>query len=286
LGIAVRSMGPQSRPEVLLACVRAAEAAGLADVWVQDHLAIPPDDAEGSGGRYLDPLTALAWLAGRTERIGLGTGVLNLPYRPALPTAKAIATVQELSGGRLRLGVGVGWMEPEFRALGVPRSERGRRSDTVLDFLHRAFASDVVVEHEQPFLFLPRPARPARGRVRPTRRADRGVRGLRSARTRARARPGRRIARGGRRPAGGGRALCRRGRVRAPRRISRGGRSAGDQRSAASVSSTTLPVGSRRIARATPSGPRPGPNTNAQPRARSRSTACSKSAVCSAMWGP
>jgi probable F420-dependent oxidoreductase len=160
LGVAVRSMGPQSRPEVLLACVRAAEDAGLADVWVQDHLAIPPDDAEGSGGRYLDPLTALAWLAGRTSRIGLGTGVLNLPYRAALPTAKAIATVQELSGGRLRLGVGVGWMEPEFRALGVPRSERGRRTDAVLDFLHRAFETDVVVENGQPFLFLPRPARP------------------------------------------------------------------------------------------------------------------------------
>src|SRR6185369_14319905 len=48
LGVAVRSMGPQSRPEVLLACVRAAEAAGLADAWIQDHIAIPPDDAEGS----------------------------------------------------------------------------------------------------------------------------------------------------------------------------------------------------------------------------------------------
>src|SRR3989304_4087045 len=129
LGIAVRSMGSQSAPEVLLAWVRVAEEAGLADVWVQDHVAIPPDAAEGSGGRYLDPLTALAWLAGKTARIGLGTGVLILPYRPALPTAKAIATVQELSGGRLRLGVGVGWMEAEFRALGVPRAERGRRPD-------------------------------------------------------------------------------------------------------------------------------------------------------------
>ena len=57
-------------------------------------LAIPPDDAEGSGGRYLDPLTALAWLAGNTSRIGLGTGVLILPYRPPLPTAKAIATAR------------------------------------------------------------------------------------------------------------------------------------------------------------------------------------------------
>jgi probable F420-dependent oxidoreductase len=153
-------MGTQSAPDVLLACVRAAETAGLSDVWVQDHIAIPPDDAEGSGGRYLDPLTALAWLAGRTERIGLGTGVLILPYRPPLPTAKAIATVQELSGGRLLLGVGAGWMEPEFRALGVPRARRGRATDETLDFLRRCFAEDVVEAHGQRFLFLPRPPRP------------------------------------------------------------------------------------------------------------------------------
>jgi probable F420-dependent oxidoreductase len=160
LGIALRSMGPQSQPGVFLACARAAQTAGLADLWIQDHLAIPPDDAEGSGGRYLDPLTALSWLAGKTERIGLGVGVLILPYRPALPTAKAIATVQELSGGRLRLGVGVGWMAPEFRALGVPRERRGRIADETLAFLLRCFAADVAEAHGQPFLFLPRPARP------------------------------------------------------------------------------------------------------------------------------
>ncbi len=160
LGVAVRSMGPQSQPDTLLACVRAAEQAGLADVWVQDHIAIPPDDAEGSGGRYLDPLTALAWLAGQTTRIGLGTGVLNLPYRPALPTAKAIATVQELSAGRFRLGVGVGWMEAEFRALGVPRAQRGRSADETLAFVHACFTGDVVNAHGQDFLFLPRPPRP------------------------------------------------------------------------------------------------------------------------------
>lgn len=160
LGVALRSMGPQSEPETFLACALAAEAAGLADLWIQDHIAIPPDDAEGSGGRYLDPLTALAWLAGKTRRIGLGAGVLILPYRPALPTAKAVATVQELSGGRLRLGVGVGWMEAEFRALGVPRATRGRIADETLEFLLRCFARDVVEAHGQPFLFLPRPPRP------------------------------------------------------------------------------------------------------------------------------
>lgn len=160
LGVAVRSMGEQSRPDVLLPCVRAAEAAGLHHVWVQDHIAIPPDDAEGSGGRYLDPLTALAWLAGSTQRIRLGVGVLILPYRAPLPTAKAIATVQELSGGRLLLGVGAGWMEAEFRAVEVPRAERGQRTDETLRFLDTCFAQDVVNRGGQDFLFLPRPTRP------------------------------------------------------------------------------------------------------------------------------
>jgi probable F420-dependent oxidoreductase len=161
LGIAVRTMGPQSTRETLLACARAAEEAGLDEIHVPDHIAIPPDDAEGSGGRYLDPLTALAFLAAQTERIGLATAVLILPYRPALPTAKAIATVQELSGGRLvALGVGVGWMAPEFRALGVPKEQRGALTDDVLGFLVDAFAHDVVERNGQKFLFLPRPARP------------------------------------------------------------------------------------------------------------------------------
>ncbi len=161
LGIALRTMGPQSTPETLLACARAAESAGLDEIYVVDHIAIPPDDAEGSGGRYLDPLTALGWLGAKTERIALGTAVLVAPYRPALPTAKAIATVQELCGGRFQtLGVGVGWMEPEFRALGIAKEKRGALTDDLLGFLGDAFAHDVVERNGQKFLFLPRPARP------------------------------------------------------------------------------------------------------------------------------
>ncbi len=160
LGAVIRSMGPASTAETIRACAQAAEAVGLDECWVVDHVAIPPDDAEGSEGRYLDPLTALAWIAGTTERIGIGTAILNLPYRPPLPTAKAIATVQELSGGRLRLGVGVGWMEAEFRALEVDRSRRGALSDEMLAFLHECFANDEVERGGQRFLFRPRPARP------------------------------------------------------------------------------------------------------------------------------
>jgi probable F420-dependent oxidoreductase len=160
IGLHLRTMGPQSNVETLLACARAAEAAGLDDLWVGDHIAIPPDDAEGSGGRYLDPLATLAYLAAATSRIGLGTCVLVLPYRPALPTAKWIATIQELSGGRLLFGVGAGWMEPEFRAAGVDPRRRGKLTDETLAFIHRCFAAEVMEAHGQPFLFLPRPPRP------------------------------------------------------------------------------------------------------------------------------
>lgn len=160
LGVTLRNMGPQAAPELLVPCARAAEEAGLESLWITDHIAIPPDDAEGSGGRYTDPLTTLAYLAGCTERIRLGTGVLILPYRRPLPVAKAVATVQELSGGRLLLGVGAGWMEPEFRAVGARRSRRGRDTDAALDLLVRCFADDEVTANGQPFLFRPRPPRP------------------------------------------------------------------------------------------------------------------------------
>ena len=160
LGLYLRNMGPQSTRDTIVACARAAEAAGLDDLWVADHVAIPPDDAEGSGGRYLDPLATLAFLAGATERIGLGTGVLVLPYRPPLATAKWAATIQELSGGRLRFGIGVGWMQAEFRAVGVDYRTRGRITDETLAFLDACFARDEVEANGQPFLFLPRPGRP------------------------------------------------------------------------------------------------------------------------------
>lgn len=160
LGLYLRNMGPQSAPSTLLECAHTAEAAGIDDLWVADHIAIPPDDAEGSGGRYLDPLATLAYLAGATSRIGLGTGVLVLPYRPPLATAKWVATIQELSAGRLLLGVGAGWMDAEFRASGADRARRGAVTDATLEFLHRCFANDEVEANGQRFLFLPRPARP------------------------------------------------------------------------------------------------------------------------------
>lgn len=150
-----------SRPvKTISTILKQAEAAGVESAWIVDHIAIPPDDAEGSGGRYLDPITTLAWMAGQTQSIKIGTSVLILPYRPKLPTAKAIATIQELSGERLLLGVGIGWMDSEFQALGVDRHRRGKLSDEILAFLHECFNNDVVTANGQPFVFKPRPAIP------------------------------------------------------------------------------------------------------------------------------
>jgi probable F420-dependent oxidoreductase len=160
LGLYLRSMGQQSTRPLLTDAARAAEDAGIDDLWVADHLALAPEDSEGSDGRYLEPLATLAYLAGITERVGLGVGVLIVPYRPALLSAKWIATIQELSGERLILGVGVGWMEKEFRALGVDVRRRGAITDATLAFLHACFAADEVEANGQPFLFRPRPARP------------------------------------------------------------------------------------------------------------------------------
>lgn len=161
-GFALRLMGAAANASLLRSSAIRAEQAGLDTLWVPDHIAIPPDDTEGSGGRYLDALTSLAWLAAATERIRIGTAVLVVPYRPALPTAKVIATIQELSGGRLELGVGVGWMAAEFRAVGVDRRHRGRITDDVLGFLHGAFDApgDETSSHGQPFVFRPSPPKP------------------------------------------------------------------------------------------------------------------------------
>ena len=159
-GIQVRTQGPQSTQKTILDCAKMAEEVGFEELYVVDHIAIPPDDIEGSDGRYLDPLSVLNYLAGQTQEIALCTGVLVLPYRPILPTAKVVATLQELSGNRLKLGLGVGWMNPEFKALGIDRSKRGRLFNDGLEFLNRAFSSDCIAENGQDFMFLPRPLRP------------------------------------------------------------------------------------------------------------------------------
>ena len=162
IGSVVRNMGEQATRACVLECAKHAETMSLDHIWTVDHIAIPPDDAEGSLGRYLDPLATLAFLAAATEKISLGVAVLVLPYRAALPTAKWISTIQELSDHRLILGAGCGWMAPEFKALGIPRERRGAITDETLEQFQNYFGAqdDVAEANGQPFLFRPRPPPP------------------------------------------------------------------------------------------------------------------------------
>ena len=161
-GTTVRNMGAAASTDCITHCALHAEEIGLDSVWVVDHIAIPPDDAEGSDGRWFDPLATLSYLAAVTSRVQLGVSVLVLPYRPPLPTAKWIATIQELSKHRLQLGVGPGWMAAEYKALGVKKSERGVKTDECLDFIRQCFEAenDLTNSNGQAFLFRPRPPRP------------------------------------------------------------------------------------------------------------------------------
>src|SRR5258705_10120822 len=133
LGICLPHYGRPIEPSRLAQLAARAEEVGLDSVWVTDHVVVPRDVPLIYRDDMLDPLAVLPWLAGVTERIALGTSVIVLPYRSPLPVAKLLASVDVLSGGRLIVGVAVGWVEGGFEALNVPFRERGRRTDEAID---------------------------------------------------------------------------------------------------------------------------------------------------------
>jgi probable F420-dependent oxidoreductase len=140
IGICLPHYGRAIEPDRLREVARCAEAGGLDALWVTDHVIVPKDVHIIYREDMLDPLAVLPWLAGVTERIALGTSVIILPYRSPLPVAKLLASVDVLSGGRLIFGAGVGWMEGEFAALGVPFRERGSRTDEALELIRAVWA--------------------------------------------------------------------------------------------------------------------------------------------------
>jgi probable F420-dependent oxidoreductase len=142
IGVNVPNFGPGTRPDVLRSWARTVEGLGFDLLLVSDHIAITPDVAEQYPAPFYEPFTTLSWLAGVTERIGLGTTVLIVPYRHPLLVARMAANLNQLSGGRLVLGVGVGWARQEFAALGVPFHRRGALTDEYLHAVRAAWADD------------------------------------------------------------------------------------------------------------------------------------------------
>ena len=111
-------------PERVAATAREAERLGFDSVWVVDHLLIPADPERSWGWSYYDPFVTLGQVAAITERVRLGTSVIVLPYRPPVVSAKLVAALDQVSDGRLILGVGAGALIEEFEALGPTRRWR------------------------------------------------------------------------------------------------------------------------------------------------------------------
>jgi probable F420-dependent oxidoreductase len=125
VGINLLNFGPGARPDAFLRWAQIAEELGYHSIMISDHVAITPSVRPRYPEPYYDPFTTLAWLAGQTQRLQLGTTVAVLPYRHAVLTARLAANIDQLSGGRFILGVGIGNPQDEFKVLGAPHSKRG-----------------------------------------------------------------------------------------------------------------------------------------------------------------
>mgnify|MGYP001157799432 FL=1 len=168
--------GPAATRAGLLTFAREMERLGYESLWASDHIVIPhtirsryPYSDTGQfplapDATFLEPLTALAMVAGVTERAKLGTTVLVLPHRHPVLAAKALATLDHLSGGRVILGAGVGWMREEIELLGAPFAERGAWSDEAIRIMRACWRDERTSFHGRFFNFddigcFPKPVR-------------------------------------------------------------------------------------------------------------------------------
>src|SRR3954463_15773947 len=164
LGIHLPQYGRVASADAIVRAARLAEERGFADVWVSDHIVHPA--AQDYPSPYLfDPLLALTWAAAATTEVGLGTSVLVMPQHHPLWLANATSSLDALSGGRLTLGVGVGWSEAEFDALDQSFHDRGRRTDEALEILQACWTTDPTSFSGEHYDFAdirvqPKPAHP------------------------------------------------------------------------------------------------------------------------------
>lgn len=174
-GIAFANTGPLAEGPIAAGVARAVEAAGFESVWTVEHVLVPVDyqstypyakSGRMPGGESFDipdPLVWLAYVAAATTTLRLGTGILILPQRNPAIVAKEVASLDRLSGGRVELGIGVGWLEEEFDALGVPFAGRGARTDAYVAAMRALWTGEEVdlddgYHRWQRAVSLPRPA--------------------------------------------------------------------------------------------------------------------------------
>jgi probable F420-dependent oxidoreductase len=155
-GIAFANTGPFAHPDGAAALADAAEQAGFESVWAVEHVVVPRDYAStypyardgkmpgGSDFDLPDPLVWLTWVAARTTTLRVATGILILPQRNPIVLAKEVATLDVLSGGRVQLGVGIGWLREEFEVLGASFPDRARRTEEYVEVLRALWREEAA----------------------------------------------------------------------------------------------------------------------------------------------
>jgi probable F420-dependent oxidoreductase len=162
IGVNLPNYSSLGHRDAIVAIAQAAESLGYASLWTNDHVLLPTSLPEPFGN-VLESLTTLSYLAASTDRIRLGTGILVLPQRDPLLVAKQAATISHLSGGRLALAVGVGYIEQEYAYLRADFANRGRLADEYIPAMRELFESDTPQFHGphinySDVLFSPRPS--------------------------------------------------------------------------------------------------------------------------------
>lgn len=143
VGVNLINFGPGSSPDSIRKWAIMAESLGYHLIMISDHVAVTRDVYAQYPSPFYDPFTTLGWLAGITPHVELGTTVMILPYRHPLEIASMASNLDQLSGGKFILGVGVGWAKEEFEALGVPFQQRGAMANDYLRALKAVWSSDV-----------------------------------------------------------------------------------------------------------------------------------------------
>jgi probable F420-dependent oxidoreductase len=174
-GLMFANAGPFSEPENAIGVAQLAEELGFESVWTVEHVVVPtgyeseyPYSADGKmpGGEEValpDPLIWLAYVGAATKTLRLATGILILPQRNPVILAKELATLDRLTGGRVELGVGIGWLREEFDALGIPWERRVARTEEYVDVLRRLWREpettyDGEFANFNPIKSFPKPA--------------------------------------------------------------------------------------------------------------------------------
>lgn len=154
-GLRYCNTGAYVDPAKAVELAQAGEAAGFESIWTVEHTVVPGGYGStypyAAGGKLAggddavplpDPLIWMAYVAAATRNVKLATGIMILPQHNPVVVAKQVATLDHMSGGRILLGIGVGWLKEEFEALGVPFEDRGRRTDEYMRAMRELWASE------------------------------------------------------------------------------------------------------------------------------------------------